>query len=114
MASPSYDELAKGYRQEVLNKLPKGALLASTAIASGTDVSKLPESSGKLSDRQIEITNLDATDLLEKIAKGFYTAEEVTLAFGLRAAIAHQLVSHQCDSITGEGKLITPSCRSSA
>ena len=47
-----------------------------------------------LSDRDKEITNLDeASELLQRLREGVYTAVEVTEAFCRRAAVAQQLVS---------------------
>ena len=47
-----------------------------------------------LTEREIGITEMaDARALLEKLARGQYTALEVTEAFCHRAAIAHQTVS---------------------
>ncbi|KAM0751544.1 amidase [Meredithblackwellia eburnea MCA 4105] len=87
---------AQAYRERLIASLPTQSILSNQLLNSyplGSDVSKVPETSGLLSQRQIEITNLDATDILSRIANKTYSAEEVTLAFGLRAAIAHQLVS---------------------
>ena len=91
----SYEDLAALYRQQVLDKLPPSALLSPAFLAGyplGSDVSKVPETCGVLSVEQIAITHKDATELVRAIAAGALTAEEVTLAFGLRAALAHQLV----------------------
>lgn len=40
---------------------------------------------------------IDATALLEQIQRGQWTAEEVTVAFCKRAAVAHQLVNCLAD-----------------
>lgn len=46
-----------------------------------------------MSSREPEITGTrDATALLEKLHNGEWTAEQVTMAFCHRAAVAHQLV----------------------
>ncbi|EME83614.1 uncharacterized protein MYCFIDRAFT_47042 [Pseudocercospora fijiensis CIRAD86] len=46
-----------------------------------------------LSRRQIRITELSASELLQKIYNGRLSSYEVTVAFCARAAIAHQLVN---------------------
>ena len=47
-----------------------------------------------LEEKEIGITeNYNAEELLEKLAKGELSAEEVTKAFCRRAAVAHKLVS---------------------
>jgi amidase len=88
-------QLAEIYRSDVNAKLPRSAILPPSLIAQfppGSDVSRVPETCGLLSAKQVEITTKDATDLLVDMAAGVLTSEEVVLAFGLRAAIAHQLV----------------------
>ena len=52
------------------------------------------ETCGILSAREIEITSRnDAVDIVKKIRSKEYSAEEVTIAFCKRAAIAQQLVN---------------------
>lgn len=46
-----------------------------------------------LSQREIEITEKDASGIVEKTASGQWTAEEVIKAFCHRASLAHQLVN---------------------
>lgn len=59
-----------------------------------TGVLDIPRRCGKLTDREIHITEaFDATALLEKLGSREFTAVEVTTAFCKRAAIAHQLTS---------------------
>jgi amidase len=55
---------------------------------------EVPVTCGVLSEIECDITsNYDATALLEKLRVGFWTVEQVTVAFCKRAAIAQQLVS---------------------
>lgn len=58
-----------------------------------TNVIDVPRESKMLTERELEITETDATGLVEAMAKGTWTAEEVTVAFLKRATIGHQLVS---------------------
>ena len=46
-----------------------------------------------LSEEEIEITEMDAVDIVDKTCAGIWTAEEVTRAFCHRASLAHQLVN---------------------
>ncbi len=46
-----------------------------------------------LSTEEIEITETDAVDIVEKTSLGIWTAEEVTKAFCHRASLAHQLTN---------------------
>ncbi|KAI0651823.1 general amidase [Trametes meyenii] len=58
------------------------------------DVRAVPETSGLLSSRELEITDTrDVNILLGKLATSEWTAVEVTTAFYKRAIIAHQLVN---------------------
>ena len=68
-------------------RLPDGVLPPADALR---DVTAFPNQF--LSPREVEITERDATTLLGLLAKGEYTAVEVTNAFCHRAAIAHQTV----------------------
>ncbi len=54
----------------------------------------LPQRSGILSARELEITDAySVQELLNSMANGQLTSEEVVTAFSKRAAIAHQVVS---------------------
>ncbi|KAH7907273.1 general amidase [Hygrophoropsis aurantiaca] len=57
------------------------------------DVTAIPEKSGLLTAREIEITISDVETLLGKIASAQWSSFEVTTAFYKRAIIAHQLVN---------------------
>ena len=46
-----------------------------------------------LSTEEIEITETDAVDIVEKTSLGIWSAEEVTIAFCHRASLAHQLTN---------------------
>lgn len=56
------------------------------------DFTQVPVTCGLLSEKDIEITELDASSLTRKLASGELSATSVTEAFCGRAAIAHQLV----------------------
>ncbi|ORY90707.1 amidase [Leucosporidium creatinivorum] len=90
----AYAALAEQYQQQVMDKLPLSSLLPRAtldALPPGSDVSGLPESCGLLSAKQLEITGLDATELLARIATKEFSSVEVVTAFGIRTAIAHQV-----------------------
>ncbi|KAJ4485909.1 general amidase [Lentinula aciculospora] len=57
------------------------------------DVSRIPETCGLLSATELQITNSDVADLLEKLAAGKWTSVSVTTAFYKRAIIAHHLTN---------------------
>lgn len=61
-----------------------------------TNVLHVPRESGMLTEPELQITETDATGLVEAMAKGAWTAEDVTIAFLKRATIGHQLVGPLC------------------
>ena len=74
--------------------LPKDKLPSSDRL----NVLDVPKESGMLSERELDITNSDATGLTKKMETGDWSAEEVTIAYLKRATIGHQLVSHTITS----------------
>lgn len=67
------------------------------------NVTPIPETCGILTQKELAITDLDATGVLASIASGKLTAVEVVTAFGKRAAIAHQLTACLTDFFLDEG-----------
>lgn len=66
----------------------------SKKLSLGNNILQVPKTCGILTEREISITeDNDAVDIVEKIRQQELTAEEVTVAFCKRAAIAQQLVS---------------------
>jgi amidase len=77
------------------NKIPKAWLIPSEVLHNATNLLEVPVACGILSEVEREITsNYDATALLEKLKSGTWSAEQVTIAFCKRAALAQQLVSY--------------------
>ncbi|OCK82283.1 fatty-acid amide hydrolase [Lepidopterella palustris CBS 459.81] len=66
------------------------------------DVIKFPKESKWFTAEELDITSTSASALLEKIATGVWTAEEVTTAFCKRAAAAHQLTNCLSDAFFHE------------
>ena len=50
------------------------------------------KTSGLLSDKELEITEKSATELVTDMAAGALTAEEVVIAFLKRSVLGHQVV----------------------
>lgn len=74
-------------------KIPSDWRLPQEFLASDQrDVTGVPAACGILSDDELDITAKDATEILQNIHSGQWTAEQVCLAFCKRAAIAQQLV----------------------
>jgi amidase len=73
--------------------IPKDWLLSKPPL--DQNVLDVPESSGLLSSRELEITGvIDIELLLSNLANGIWSSVEVTTAFYKRAIIGHQLVCH--------------------
>ncbi|KAH6683380.1 fatty-acid amide hydrolase [Halenospora varia] len=81
------DILARSIKTEwllPLEKLPGKNRLNVVSIA---------QESGVMTTREITITETDATGLVESMAAGEWTAEEVLIAFAKKATIGHQLLN---------------------
>jgi amidase len=86
-----WEELAADKRARIDKSIPSEWKLKS--LPEGDSFLDVPAKSGILSEKELEITNSTATDLVKKLASGELKSVDVTLAFCKRAAIAHQLVS---------------------
>jgi amidase len=89
-----YQEVAIKAQAEVNDAIPPAWKLSSTQLelSKHANVTVIPSKCGLLTPAQIEITEQTATELLAKLATGKLSSVEVTEAFCIRAAIAHQLV----------------------
>lgn len=63
------------------------------ATKSGGDITSLPQTSGILSDLELQITDQDAEGILQKYLSGEWTVRQVTTAFLKRATIGQQMAS---------------------
>lgn len=86
-----WQDVAKRRRDEIRCGIPPGYHLPETLLNAQSSIS-LPEDSGILDQKELEITRLTATELLKLIHNETYTSVEVTTAFCKRAAVAHQAV----------------------
>ncbi|KAG9855256.1 amidase, partial [Aureobasidium melanogenum] len=79
---------------EQRDRLIRNEWKISKKLAVGNNVLEVPKTCGILTDREISITEEnDAVDIVDKLRQQEYTAEEVTVAFCKRAAIAQQLIN---------------------
>jgi len=92
-----WEEIAAAKREALLASIPKEWHIPADVKPpdSQNDVTTFPRDSGWFTLKELEITSKSAAELIEKLAKGKWTSEEVTLAFCKRASAAHQLVRHQ-------------------
>lgn len=63
------------------------------ATKSSGDITSLPQTSGILSDLELQITEQDAGAILQKYLSGDWTVRQVTTAFLKRATIGQQMAS---------------------
>lgn len=89
---PKWQEVAARRKEEINSGISQ--FFAPAELLKDQNSITLPQKSGILSERELELTGLTATKLLPLIHNGTYTAVEVTTAFCKRAAIAHQAVGH--------------------
>ncbi|KAF2009229.1 amidase [Aaosphaeria arxii CBS 175.79] len=75
------------------SRIPKEWLLPDSYLGTA-NLMDVPLTCGVLSNEECNITsNFDATALLDKLKAGEWSAEQVTVAFCKRAAVAHQLTN---------------------
>lgn len=94
MAS-TWQDISSRAKQKVLDDIPSEWKIPKDKFPADDvrDVTGIAASCGVLSEREIEITEANATVILGKVKGKEWKAEEVARAFCKRAAIAHQLVS---------------------
>lgn len=91
--APDWRQIATQKRDSVLALIPE-----EWRIPAPPSVDEQRDVTGKfiqqyLNTQEIEITETDAVEIVEKTSNGTWTAVEVTKAFCHRSAVAHQLVS---------------------
>ncbi|KAL3483873.1 Acetamidase [Aspergillus germanicus] len=89
--SSNWEYVAADKRERLAKTIPQQWRIRE--LPSDDSVIDYPRASGILSNRELEITELSATQLASKLASNRLTAVEVTLAFCKRAAIAQQLTN---------------------
>lgn len=88
-----WEEAAKSHARHVRAQIPSKWLI-STDIPSVDETRDLSQYIRQfLSAKELEITEVGATDIVFNISSGLWKAKEVTEAFCHRAALAHQLVN---------------------
>ncbi|KAL2833984.1 amidase signature domain-containing protein [Aspergillus pseudoustus] len=91
----SWEEIAEKKRQALKNSIPSQWIIPDDLLppADQADVTTFPRESGFFTERELELTSTNATDLLKKLASGEWTSTEITTAFCKTAAVAHQLTN---------------------
>ncbi|KIV82211.1 hypothetical protein PV11_04338 [Exophiala sideris] len=93
MTGKSWQEIRDAKKAEQAARIPAEWKLKQNPPEETRDLRPYAYKSGILSNRELEITDLDATSLIERIASGSYTAVEVVTAYCKRAALAQQLTN---------------------
>ncbi|EJU04610.1 general amidase [Dacryopinax primogenitus] len=94
MATETWKEVCRRKREEQAASIPTTWLLPSLPPASTLNVLGIPRTCGLLSEKELEITELDdIAQLLESIETGKWSSVQVVTAFAKRACIAHQLTN---------------------
>ncbi|WRT69538.1 uncharacterized protein IL334_006525 [Kwoniella shivajii] len=88
--SKPWEEISKAKRDARDALIPKEWLIPSTDALNVIDI---PRTCGVLTPKEVEITELEAPVLVEKMIKGELKCYDVTLAFCKRASIAQQLTN---------------------
>ena len=89
----TWQDLAKAKLDAINESIPeKWRLSAIPSVQKQRDVTG-PFICQFLSTEDMEITETDAVDIVEKTSSGIWTAEEVVVAFCYRASLAHQLTN---------------------
>lgn len=90
-----YEKQRAAIHERLALKVPSDLLLPLSLITDpSNDVSRIPNTCGLLTEREMDITeNYNAVKLAQAIAIKDLTAVEVTTAYAKRAIIAHQLTS---------------------
>lgn len=94
MLLQGWERQAQKGRDLLENSIPKQWLAPTELLPPATqkNVLDFPRQSGLLSERELTITCMSATELVAKMGRGGFKAEEVVIAFLKRAVLGHQLV----------------------
>jgi amidase len=88
----SWQTIAKESQAKVVQAIPGCWRLNVDDYKSLKDVTRVPYTCGLLTEAQLKITELTATELVRQLQSRKLSAVQVLEAFAGRAAIAHQLV----------------------
>ncbi|RDL29709.1 Uncharacterized protein BP5553_10689 [Venustampulla echinocandica] len=104
MTTPDWQAQAQICRDILDQSIQKQWLLPADRLPppERTNVLGVPQESGTLTARELEITETDATGLVASMAAGTWTAEEVAVAFLKRATLGHQLLNFATEFMAEE------------
>lgn len=87
----TWQERAQEKRDSILAAIPREWRIDNPSVEQQVDVTEYVKQF--LSDREVEITEMSADEIVKRTGSGRWKAEEVARAFCHRAALAHQLVT---------------------
>ena len=99
----SWQDAAGKAQAAVKNAIPSQWRLPSNFVLKGKDVRSVPRDCGLLSQKQLEITERTATELVEELRNGRLSSVTVTTAYVARAAIAAQVTNCIANFFPQEG-----------
>ncbi|KAJ5128565.1 hypothetical protein N7448_002282 [Penicillium atrosanguineum] len=104
MSLQSWEHQAQKGRDILDSSIPKQWLLSADKLPLPTqkNVIAFPQQSGLLSERELTITEMSATKLVEEMRKGTLKAEEVVVAFLKRSVLGHQLLNFATEFLADE------------
>ena len=96
MASHEWEERGAKAREVLAQSIPAEWRIPQEQLprADRKNVMDFPVETGLLTEGELDITGSYATQIVQNIANGTWTATDVTKAFCKRAALAHQVVSY--------------------
>ncbi|BCS30399.1 uncharacterized protein APUU_80702S [Aspergillus puulaauensis] len=94
MAS-AWETHARKARDILQQSIPKQWMVPANQLPPATqlNVVDFPRTSGILTDKELAITEMSATTLVERMGEGQISAEEVVVAFLKRSVVGHQLLN---------------------
>ncbi|KAJ8522020.1 hypothetical protein ONZ45_g1362 [Pleurotus djamor] len=93
VSTTTWQSLVADKQRRQQASIPKAWLINVPDTRVAPDITKVPDTCGILTSKEVEITNANVEILLPRLASGSWTAVEVTTAFYKRAIIAHQLTN---------------------
>ncbi|KAJ5810410.1 uncharacterized protein N7503_002628 [Penicillium pulvis] len=104
MSLEQWERQAQKGRDILTNSIPKQWLAPADSLPPVTqkNVIDFPTKSGLLSERELSITDLSATQLVAEMGAGKLKAEEVVVAFLKRAVLGHQLLNFATEFLADE------------
>lgn len=105
MAEPLWKAIAAQKQAQRSSKIPAEWIIPDGSLPSPDEifVQDFPHKSGFFTERELQLTESTASEVVARIAAGEWTATEVTTAVCKRAAVAQQLINCVTEICFDEG-----------